>query len=213
LLFYALFGILIWAKPKWSVPISGLFLAGILLRLLGVLDNIVPQSIWLDFLTKPLNLEFIFGCCSAYLALRYRSMVSRVALYVGLFLLIGSIVIHFNQAKILGVQGNATRVFGFGIPFMLIVWGLASIDLYRPVQVPRPFLYLGNMSYSLYLIHVPAMSLLGSVFAKLGLTIGFAAPLLLIGAIASGGVTYSYIEKPMLRVLRRKFLPSPALVK
>jgi peptidoglycan/LPS O-acetylase OafA/YrhL len=209
--FYAVFALLIWVKPIMQIPIVITLTSGVLLRTAGIFDSLIEHSYLFEFITRPVNLEFILGCIAAYLTLQYRLQFRQWIFAAGLLLLVLSAIV-FGGQKGFSDPSALARPLLFGVPCFLLVVGAASIDRYKPIQVPQIFNYLGNASYSLYLTHGPIQAFLAVTLAKLqakqplSLLINF----LLIFAIAMlvGCFTYSYVEKPMLQLLQKKLLPS-----
>ena len=89
---------------------------------------------------------------------------------------------------------------------MLIV-GSASIDLNDSPKVPKILTYLGDASYSIFLLHNPSGSAITKVLQKANLGKyydGFFAPsLVALIAVVAGCLFYSLIKKPLTVYLRK----------
>jgi peptidoglycan/LPS O-acetylase OafA/YrhL len=89
----------------------------------------------------------------------------------------------------------------------------------RPEKMPalmraletRPLVFVGLVSYSLFLWHEPLIRSLQSHGLTLGGTSGFfmSLGLFLVVSLAAAGLTYHYVEKPFLRRKRAVTAPSP----
>jgi peptidoglycan/LPS O-acetylase OafA/YrhL len=105
------------------------------------------------------------------------------------------------------------RVITFGIPALAIVISAASIDLNKSLEVPRVFTYIGDASYSIYLIHGPVVSILTTLIAKSNLVARIPETFLILSiitAITAVGIScifHSFIEKPLIELCRKKLLP------
>jgi peptidoglycan/LPS O-acetylase OafA/YrhL len=108
------------------------------------------------------------------------------------------------------LQDNSVALFA--IPSVLMVLGAAAADLGSRRAPPRPLVYLGDASYTLYLIHFGFITAAFLAFRHLGLGGSdlFAPEAIVTGAAAgvAACLIYRYVEKPMLDSLRRRFIPS-----
>ncbi|MEB3294100.1 MAG: acyltransferase [Synechococcales bacterium] len=231
--FYLIFALLITFPTRIMLPAFAVWISAILLNVAGFLQPLTKQLFLLDFILRPLNLEFLLGCAIAFLVLKRPQLRYPAFLYLGLGLLTLSSLVFFQQSPILEAHDNLLRVFVFGIPFALILWGAVAIDLNKPTPSPalgasgqpgrslsaifdRSLLYLGNSSYSVYLIHAPILSVLGTLLVKLKspfLMQPAIAPLLMTAiALPISILCYTLLEKPLLDLTRKwtkPFLSSP----
>jgi exopolysaccharide production protein ExoZ len=152
------------------------------------------------FVFSGYNLEFAAGCLAALLAARVRRAFGWSALLVG--------VMVFVATSVLMIRGIAQfdRIVAFGGPCSFIILGAAVLDLTSERSLPRVALFLGDASYSLYLIHYPALVLFVKGAAVLGLfdRLGaFPTCILIVAAtVAAGCIFFVLIEKPILRWVR-----------
>ena len=80
------------------------------------------------------------------------------------------------------------------------------------ILATRPFIYLGTISYSLYLIHVPMLLTAIAVF-KEGAVEGPAAKLLLLACtLGASSLSYHFLERPAQNYILRRFGRRPAPV-
>lgn len=144
-------------------------------------------------------LEFFFGCVAYLLSqsqllkrLNFVFLSSSSVAYIGvLFLLKGDFATNY-------------RVIFFGIPAIFIVASMAT------AKMPKKFLqHAGSYSYSLYLIHFPLLSIYFKMLNAFEINL-FPAWFLIVIAVgtcnATAFITWKYIESPLLRALRHKFL-------
>ena len=103
------------------------------------------------------------------------------------------------------------RILLFGLPAALLTYGVACLE-FKGRLLPKWSEIFGNWSYSLYLTHVLALSVLGYLwrpFARDGVIDNIIMlPILVIGAIIVGALTYYIFERTLLRAtkaLRRKW--------
>jgi peptidoglycan/LPS O-acetylase OafA/YrhL len=90
----------------------------------------------------------------------------------------------------------------FGLSATLVVGGLASAERRGRIRCGRVPVLIGAASYSIYLIHVPAMIVLAGPVATARLPSWCAMPLLAAGGVGSGLLLHLLVERPGLALLR-----------
>jgi peptidoglycan/LPS O-acetylase OafA/YrhL len=160
----------------------------------------------LDALFNPIIILFAFGCLIAHLFVEYPHFAYwKACIVVGLGLFVITSFI-FCQAIIrdpLAFSAPISRVYLFGIPAALVIFG----SLYLPTAVPRVLVYLGDASYSLYLIHGTVLSIMLKVVLKFNLGDVFGnvvgALVLFTATVVASAAFYSVVEKPLLKILNQ----------
>ncbi|HEX3500439.1 MAG TPA: acyltransferase [Stellaceae bacterium] len=206
--FYAVFAAAVWLSRRGAVAAITLLFAALIL--VGLRFGPLPTSfaVWCD----PLILEFVFGMLIAVAfrdGVRLPSWLARGIVLAGLagFLLAA----HFGF--------EASRALQAGLPSGLVVAGLtlsaASPGAQSAGIVTRAFCFLGEASYSIYLVHPFALT--APRLLHFGLSGNEIAPpaqpwlyasLQLVAALAAGVIVHVGIERPITRALRR--VPKPA---
>jgi peptidoglycan/LPS O-acetylase OafA/YrhL len=101
---------------------------------------------------------------------------------------------------------------GLAVPFALIVWALASERGRIAAWLgSRPMVILGEASFALYILHVPAFRIMEGWAAGRGMpvgTVGFAFQAI-AGLILVSLVVYRLFEVPMRRWIRGPAIPAP----
>lgn len=195
MLFYLVFTLLVLNLRLGSV-IFALWMAGcIWVSLTG------PAFYPIAFLLSFYNLLFAFGILAA---LCFQLLDLRAARWC----LLAGLVIFFSvgaSEQLAGIGWNkALRTWCFGVGASLAVTGLAA----GAFQPPKWLTFLGDASYSIYLVHIPAISFAGIVFVKLGAPWGL-PPLAMMAAmtvyaVAAGAIVHLFIEKPLLSTFGRR---------
>jgi peptidoglycan/LPS O-acetylase OafA/YrhL len=210
LTFYLIFSILIHFKPKIAYTALTLWILGTAL----VSFNIVQIDIFaLKSIFSPMNFEFLIGCVVAYLVNR-RIFVSNYLILVGVVLL--SLFWTVENLEIFKLQ----RVLAYGIPFAILVYGVVIQEVkYEKSYSNRVLRFLGDASYSIYLVHYPILSILNKVFAKLNLYNLFgsyiAMSLIILMTTIFGIIFYLIVERPIIsfsKKLGNKLFIKPILV-
>ena len=189
MLFYAAATLVLWRR--WTLP-------ALLVTYLVAL--VAPISALPQFVGSPLCLEFLAGVAISRLP-RRRWMT--LALPAGLILLVAFAALPIAspdaQLDAKGFHDVWIRVATMGVPAALIVWGTLQSD-----ARPGVLSYLGDASYSLYLIHPLVLMLWAAVAGKLlpgAPADAIALPGILL-AVLAGWRIHEAIEKPLLNAIR-----------
>lgn len=142
-----------------------------------------------DFLGSPLILEFLAGVALAISPTACRPLLGGGAIVVAF------IAFAFAAAPGVANIDSPLRVLLFGPPAALLVWGALQVERVLPDRLCRPFVFLGDASYSLYLTHASTMLLA----KQLGVAVDF---VLIAVAIAGAVGVYLGLERPWLRRCR-----------
>jgi exopolysaccharide production protein ExoZ len=198
--FYVVFALLLlrWKPRKVALILPILFAIGAPLMTLY-------QGAWYfpRFMFHPFVMEFAFGCM-VYLTQQWvPGRLSWVLLAGGILYLL----IFSRHAGFLGFHigllsleiGHAwLRVALWGVPAAFIVAGLVGLERHYGYILPRFLVWLGGISYSLYLTHRFSMMLV----EKAGLWVGLrsplvAVPVLVITCVVLGWICWRWVEKPL----------------
>lgn len=196
--FYILFGVLIWNRTAGLV-VFAIWLAYIgLAYFTGIHDPIRLWTLW--------NIHFFVGAL-AFLALdRITPRQAPVLLVLAVLGLVLSVALtDFSQEAIDGPNNNVVVLIAAS--FALLIAGAARLDEWLAPWCGRALRYLGDASYSLYLVHSAVISLCCIVLRKLHLT-GHINPQLAYFAIAAcavigGCLAHAIVERPLLQAIRR----------
>jgi exopolysaccharide production protein ExoZ len=155
----------------------------------------------------PMTLEFIAGAAIGWAILNGAVGGGRLCLMAGLALLIAGYVFYGRGPVI--TNDSWARVIYLGLPFIPIVYGVATMERQNQWPHLRGLSKLGDASYSTYLSHVLVVSVLGRVFVALPLH-NMASEIIfltacLVAANTVGALSFAYLERPSLRWLRGRF--------
>ena len=211
--FYVLFGIAIWLKPKYSVPLLSAWLFITILHFWKIV--IFSDSFFLlNTVFGNMNLEFVLGCLSGYIVIKYHKKIANYR-----WILFGIAHLGFVILAMLVAWGNIEieRINTFGVVAALLIIAATSIDLKDSPRIPYVLIFLGDASYSIFLIHGPVVSASTKIVqtANLGKYFdGFFAPALVaLFAVVLGCIFYSLIEKPLTVYLRKNIVEKMFLPK
>jgi peptidoglycan/LPS O-acetylase OafA/YrhL len=177
--FYALFLIAYRARLLWQ----GVALWAALIAVSSLTDLSATAS----FLLSPINLEFIFGMVAAW-AFRSGRML-HTTLPGGLAVL---------GYVLLGATPELRCLFALGTALLML--SFVRAEQAGRLELVRPIRFLGDASYSIYLVHAPLIALL----ARAGGPWFMAVPLLVGCGVLSGLAYYLMWEQPTLKIFKRR---------
>ena len=212
MLFYLLFAVVLTHRKTGGMVFIGWFAAITVVNLVSNMLLAFP----LDFLFSINNLLFGFGVFAAIFAGKV-SLTSRQAWAITvigalLFLAAGIQANGLRHAGLTGEHLPAVIILAYGFASFLLVLPANSHDLEKFMRRRSVMILLGNASYSIYLLHVPALSFIVRMFVRLELETILLVPALFFLAVLlaaiSGILLHKVVERPMLRWFRSKWLPS-----
>jgi exopolysaccharide production protein ExoZ len=213
LYFYFLFSLAIWFKPKYSVPILSSWLFVTTLHYLKVVD-FGGEAFLLNVVFGNMNLEFVLGCLAGYIVIKFGSKISKNRWILFGVANVGYVVllVIFATTKL-----EFDRISTFAVLSALLIIGLASIDLKDSPKIPQILTYLGDASYSIFLLHSPLISATTKLVQKANLgkyfDSFFAPALIALITVVVGCLFYSLIEKPLTIYLRKNIVEKMSLPK
>lgn len=214
LLFYAVF-IVAYIRKKLLLIFS-LFWSILILAY-----PLIQQKYFLaDFLFNMHNIQFLLGMALAYYFYNYEQVISRITKNKVLpsIMLAVSIAylsyIIFNKA-VLTAFLHEYYVLAVGVGFFLLIISMLLAEralMWIKVFNSKSLLFLGAASYSIYLFHNPALSILNRFAAKavsIYPSINSELIFILLSALATmGGIAYYLLwEKPILSKIRNNIDP------
>lgn len=189
-------------KVGWTLSFELLFYCGMALvlaerRWAWVLICLYGLALWgafatgwsvLRFVGNPIIMEFGLGVLIARVGGKYpRSGTLAMGAAALAFALMWKVDLTVPQVFDLSAP---ERVIVWGLPAALMVWGAVQYD----GRLWRPLTYLGDASYSIYLVHL---------FPLLFLTT-LPWPVQVVAVIALGLAVHRYVEMPLLSFSRRR---------
>ena len=214
-MFYIVFGLLM------VLPARGLAVAlGAWAAVVAVAQCYPESNTLARYLVAPFVLEFLAGCLVAGLIAHGVTRHWRAALVLAGVTTAGGIAVVSltHTLPFEGVMADSrTRVFVWGLPAALTVYGFVAAEKHGFARPPRWLLAVGDASYAIYLTHFPvmiatvvlAMQLPRTKLLHYGWAIGTVAL-----CVAVGLNWYRWVEKPLLGLIARKkpaIVPIPAV--
>jgi peptidoglycan/LPS O-acetylase OafA/YrhL len=215
--FYAVFSLLIYLKPKLSKTLLIGWLAVTLLLFLLEIANVfkLDQDPAIRLIFSYHNLEFFLGCLSAYIVTTYKTLNHKSWNFTQHLSLLGLSLFTISATVFNHQPPQVADVLTYGIPSAMIILGAASIDLEQvdakqKVEPAPLFCYLGDASYSIYLTHYAFLSALVKFTLAINsanlFNVSAVMILLILISVSLGCFVHSYVEKPLIQALKKKFI-------
>ncbi|WP_440657858.1 acyltransferase family protein [Ensifer adhaerens] len=195
--FYAVFALTLLLPRSRRLPaIAGSFSALVAIGFAVDSDN----ALFVTY-TRPIILEFVAGMIVAELWLRGRvpGAMSGLMLFAGAFS-------GFAAVAVLHLPFDEFILGPLAVMLVLGTLALEAQGWFRPSRLP---MMLGDASYSIYLWHTFAISVVVKACGMMGIGLLTSALLAVIAGTALGVFAYLLIEKPLATRLRSGFFSRP----
>ena len=156
---------------------------------------------------SPYHLLFAMGIIAAASYRKGLNAAPLASLTLGFAIFSGAWAVSY-MAGYKGPGPHSTALcewfFGLGAAFMIL--GAANLERSGRLSLPKPVVFIGEASYSIYLIHFTAIS----VGCKLALKFGASLPnflvfaLVALVALLTGVAFHVAVERPILRLMSRR---------
>jgi len=158
---------------------------------------------------------FFVGCLTYKLNLQILKLENtrKNIIFLVIFIFTVLIGIMVSKAGYVKIFGQWDRVMPL-LVYPLIILASLNVFVINKVLSLKPFTYIGDLSYSIYLIHFPVQLLMVTFLPMFGLVPdynswkGLAVFILITTSLAS--LSYHLAEKPLQSLIRRKFITDKA---
>lgn len=192
--FYAAVAIGLLAPRRLRVILTSAIVIGVLVAV-----QIAQPTGPVSFYGDDIVIEFLFGLLAGYMFTKVKPLGAPLGVF-----LIG---LSFCLVVWMATMTSVPRAVAYGIPALMLVLGSLQLEAMAKRAVLRPALFLGDVSYSLYLTHVIALPMVTLIFIRLGaqydLDLAPAYPFAAaLWALLLAALVHLTIEKPLTRKLR-----------
>lgn len=158
-----------------------------------------PSSMLIDFLGSSYHLQFGAGMAVAYALGRNRLRRPFFALAAGLVCLLAAAIAE--DAGVLDGLGQMGRLL-YGGGSAMVLAGLVQAERDEVLRAPRWLVFLGEASYSIYLVHVALLMTLATVWRPASSSGAIAFLGLAAFGILGGCAMHVVLERPLLAAMR-----------
>jgi exopolysaccharide production protein ExoZ len=211
--FYAtVAALMIGGKTRRNLAIGAIALAAM------IAARIFAPDAFTLFLINPLFLDFGTGALLAWALPRLSKLPKRI----GFFLLVAAVLLLLPitrpgigaRATVLdgALTGNVvSRMEMFALPAVFMVAGAAIVDHLCVGRWAKRLAWMGDASYSIYLVHTLAIEGVNAIARGSGYAVPPAAFFVaaIFASLASGALAHRFIERPILRELKRLSFDRP----
>lgn len=193
-------------RRRWAATVLLVLAAALALRQAQLLHQGVANY-RLDFAPDSRGSSIVIGCLAAFLYERRRGKP------IGILGLAGAVLIAVLLGLNLGraVYEGPLVLFGLATALLVLRSTQRETPEFRVLSIP-PLVWVGRISYSLYLWHVPILTALGVIVTGRLAAGGLTRQLLgIVLSFAAATVSYYVVERPFLR-LKRRLSPRKAQV-
>lgn len=154
---------------------------------------------------------FFIGCLTYMLNIRITNLSGRNRRILFSVILVFTLIIGIMVAKAgyVKIFGHWDRVMPLLVYPLMILSALNVLYLNKFFSL-KPLTYLGDLSYSIYLIHFPVQLMMVTFLPMTGLVPDYNSwkglAVFVSITIAVAAISYHLIEKPMQNLIRKKFL-------
>ncbi len=189
IVFYALFLVLIFSrKVFWAL------IAAFILALFADAAGLSSESF--GFWLAPYFMLFFMGMAAGYICKTTHIRYSWAIFRAGLVFL--ALCLWFGRGGF-----STWLILGVGLSSAFVQLGAVLIEKNQPSKVERFFAFLGDASYSIYLVHYPLLSIFTKIMVKLTPSHNLAFAVISLLAVAGGIACHLLVERPLLRRIPR----------
>ncbi len=212
--FYLIFSLFI--KFKKSLLVFSLFSWISILILYALYGENTILNPTIKLILHPYAIEFILGAFAAIFL--SKKIIQKVSLSLSMISIVlattAFLFLYFNFSP----YTKLIQSLICGILFSIIIISLVNIENKKEIRIPKFFIWLGDVSYTLYLSHILVLGVIGRIWSSkiFQMPANKIDNFIYIFIILIAVLTYSYfgnklIEKPSYNYLIRKFNKKTAL--
>lgn len=214
--FYIIFALILFLPRRYMLPSLG---AWGVINVTGFMMGWQSWGASASIVFSVLSLEFIAGAFIGWCVKQKIYKFERPIFILGVIMSLAAVVFYTDQSRTMVAWG---RVAIYTLPFAAMIYGAAALERQNKLTCPSWLIHLGDWSYSLYLSHYLVLICLIRIGREakpylpdsLVQIFSLGAPGLwdniaftiaaVILSIITAGLSYYIIERPVLKIARRR---------
>ena len=192
--FYFVFtvALLVRVKPIWfCAVVLSLCALGNIARP----DEWVPALVYLD----PILLYFLAGMAVGQW--QKDGSIRRLIVWMGYIFGVWLFIL-LADSKFTGLDGV---IMLRHVSVVALIIAVVTLEPRFSGRVPKPIVYMGNASYTLYLFHPMVVPIAPAVLGVIGLRIGGVSVVLsILASVTAAALIYRFVERPITRYLQER---------
>lgn len=147
----------------------------------------------------------VYGFINEYVANFFLGCIvyiiyNRISAAIATGLLVAGVLLFF----LMPITTHLRHFISFGIPAAMLLAGLTALENHQKIKINRWFVLLGNVSYCLYLIHVPIIWFVWKQIGSYYQNNRFLLLLEVTATVVLAVLLYQYFEAPLLRFVNKR---------
>lgn len=176
--------------------------------IIAMSHNYQPTTL-MNYYFQPIVLDFGIGILTAAAFMRLengRSLRLRIGATVGGVLATSSILAFYFMPLSVASQHGVAYSLGFGIASGVLILSLSLLERNEKIRIPGLAIMLGDASYSIYMVHFAAISLLAALANRMHIAFtSLTYIVLVLAGIAMGMLFHRYIDTVIHGYLRSRW--------
>jgi peptidoglycan/LPS O-acetylase OafA/YrhL len=203
--FYLCFALLLCFQAPKNVAtmLPFIFIVGSLCSLCYTGDWYFPT-----FMFHPLTLDFAFGCIIYQLQHLISGKIAGVLLLIGalwaFFITRHTGYLAYPQTAAAVYVAAWQRTLFWGVPCAFLAAGLVGLERNRLFTMPAALVWVGGISYSLYLSYQVSMDTITAIGRHLGVhSLWLVLVVVVAGCVFNAWLCWRFIENPLSKVAQK----------
>lgn len=174
---------------------------------LGVASQpLVTWSRYANLAINPIVWEFIVGMLAGWLYCSRFTIKHVATVYVTGILLLTTLLVGWHSIGLVNFFGPR----GWGAPLAILFFGIVLLAKRSDIKVPAWTVWMGEISYSLYLVHVYVFELVQRVATRIPMEPDIYRVVLFVSrpiiAVACAWLMFRYVEAPASAWMRKRLV-------
>jgi exopolysaccharide production protein ExoZ len=168
------------------------------------ISRMLPHSYGLLFIASPFHLQFFMGMAVAHIIINHKVPAPHLWALSGACAFF--VVCMSENARLVSATAALSQTL-YGLSAAITLLGFAAVELKGDLIIAKSASFLGEASYSIYLLHTIVIGLSARVLMNLGIVKTMPGWSVMVcaavAAVVSASMLYQFVERPLLVRLYR----------